>query len=135
MYSTINRFIIMSITTKTALIIEPNAKLDVPYQFLPSEYHTTRVDSMEKAEAFLLHTVPHLVLLSASFSAERTRKFLLSLKQASYAHLPGLILVVDLSHSVSSVIGTTWGETAAVLCSLSQKKEIVAVLDRLNWNQ
>lgn len=103
----------------SALIIEPNKTLTVPYKFLSSEYHTTRVATIERGIAELKKVSPNLVMISCSFAAEDILKVLAEITRQSAHHLPKVVMVVDFSHPVSQIVGTQWAGEIEVLSSRS----------------
>ena len=113
------------------LIIEPNKKLTLPYSYLPHSYKVTYITSIELGLAKLNRVNPNLVFLSASFSASKSLKFLESLKNSFKLKLIPLIIIVDLSHRLNFVPGTSWGGKIAVLDSFACKKELLSTLNRV----
>ena len=106
------------------LIIEPNKTLTVPYKFVPSAYHTTRVETMEKSQLILSIIQPDLIMLSASFSLTSLINFLDDLRSQIHHQLPNLIMVVDLSQPISHIPGTTWSGQLYILSSQSKPNQI-----------
>ena len=117
------------------LIVEPNRKLILLYKYLSHSRKITRVSTVEQALRKLAETNPSIVFLSASFSASKSVRFLGSLKNFSSASLIPIIIVVDLSHRVNFVPGTSWGGKIAVIDSFASKRELASTLDRVLKNQ
>jgi len=122
----------MSARTNLAiLIVEPNKKLALPYEYLAGSYKLTRTDSIELALSKLSDVNPDLVFLSATFSISKSIKFLEALKNFSQFNLIPLIIVVDFSHPLSFVPGTSWGGKIAVLDSFVSQKELFSTMSRV----
>lgn len=113
------------------LIIEPQKALDSPYSYLPSSYNIHRVTSPESGLKYMSTETPDIVFLSTSISTPRILTFLESLKSASYNKLIPLILVIDLSHKLSTVPGTTWGGKLGVVTSISSENELNSTICRV----
>lgn len=118
-------------TSLTILIVEPNKKLVLPYDHLPDSYKVTRTASIELALSKLSDVNPDLVFLSATFSISKSVKFLEALKNFSQFNLTPLIIVVDFSHPLNFVPGTSWGGKIAVLDSLVSQKELLSTMSRV----
>lgn len=112
-------------------IIEPNKRLIKPYSYLPDSYNVIRLQTIELALWELGGTKPDLVFLSASFSALKTVKFLEAFKNFCQSELMPLIMVIDFSHRLNFVPGTSWGNKIAVLDSLASPKELFSTLSRV----
>ena len=113
------------------LIIEPNKKLVMPYGHLLHSFVIFRVPTIELALQKLSPSHPGLVFLSASFSASKSIKFLEAFKNFSQPSLIPLIIIVDLSHRLNFVPGTSWAGKIAVLDSFVSKKELLSTLHRV----
>ncbi len=113
------------------LIIEPNRQLVMPYGHLPNSYIVNRFPTVELALVELTNTDPDIVFLSASFSPSKSVRFLEALKNFSKTKLIPLLIVVDLSHRLNFVPGTSWGGKIAVLDSFASKRELYSTLDRV----
>ncbi len=119
-------------TIYSILIIEPNANLASPYQFLnQNSYQLTKAASLELALSQLKNKLPNLIALSTSFSANKTLYFLESVKNLCTKQLIPLVFVVDLNQPVSQILGTHWADKLAILHSASSKQETLASVERL----
>src|SRR3989338_2579401 len=107
-----------------ALIIEPNNKLLSPYSFLSKSYVVYRCSSPESGLKYMSTHVPDIVFLSASISTTKILSFLESLKNESIHKLIPLVLVIDLSHKLSTIPGTTWGGKLGVITNISSENEL-----------
>jgi hypothetical protein len=110
------------------LIVEPNEKLTHPYNLIPSTYHITRVSTIAEGLDFVAHTLPTVIMVSGSFAAKDNVKLLEKTAEASHSHLPRLVFVVDLANPLSTIPGTTWGETTELLSSRSSAASVKASL-------
>lgn len=115
-----------------ALIIEPNDSIITPYSYLDDIYSYERCVSIERGLRIMAERYPDIVFLSASYTISKSLKVLESLKQKSTISLIPIILVVDLSHKISHIPGTTWGEKIGIVSTISTKKELNSTLDRVN---
>lgn len=115
------------------LIIEPNAQLFSPYTSLPFSYEVSRVSSLDQAAASFLTLEPELIMISASFAPNAIITFLEKVKNESIEidQLIPVIFVVDLSHQLNFIPGTTWGSQIGILHSLSSPPELYATLQRI----
>lgn len=118
-------------TNLAVLIVEPNKKLVLPYGYLSGSYRLTRTDSIELALSKLSDVNPDLVFLSATFSISKSVKFLEALKNFSQFNLIPLIIVIDFSHPLNFVPGTSWGGKIAVLDSFVSQKELLSTMSRV----
>jgi len=114
------------------LIIEPNQKLQTPYSFLSKPYVVERFSSPELGLKHMAVHQPDLVLLSTSHSTTKILSFLESLKSASARKLIPLILVIDLSHKLSTIPGTTWGGKLGIVTSISSENELNSTIRRVS---
>lgn len=112
-------------------ILELNENLTVPYKYLPSDSSIFRTSSIKKSLKHLVQTTPDIVFLSASYEAEESIEFLEALKNASFNQLIPLVVVVDLSHPINFIPGTTWGGRLAVIDSQANPKELYEILERI----
>jgi hypothetical protein len=117
-----------TLPTHSLVIIEPNEKLTHPYNLLSPTYHITRVSTITEGLDFIAHTLPSVVMLSASFSPNESVLFLDTLHKVVHTSLPKLIFVVDLSCALSTIPGTTWGGSTQILSSQSPIAAIDASL-------
>lgn len=117
-----------TLSTHSLLIVEPNEKLTHPYNLLPSKYHITRVSTIVEGLNFIAHTVPKLIMVSASFTPNESLLLLETVSKAISAQLPQLIFVVDLSNPISTIPGTSWGGTTTLLSSQSSVAQVNASL-------
>lgn len=115
----------------TVLIVEPNHSLVEPYCHLPRSYQTFRAASIEQALAKLIDHSPDLVFLSASFAPSKSLLFLEALKNGCLCSLIPLIMVVDLSHRISFLPGTSWGGKFAIIDSSVSQEELYSTLKRV----
>ena len=113
------------------IIIEPNSKLPSPYCHLPKNYNVVRFKTIKLALWELVELKPHLVFLSASFSSSTLVRFLEAFKGFTPSQLIPVIMIVDLSHRLNFIPGTSWGGKMAVLDSQASKKELYSALDRV----
>lgn len=113
------------------LIIEPNESLQNPYAYVRGFYDIRRVSSIETAIIEIHIKPPELVLLSASFAPERTLKVLEVLKEVSVFTVIPLLIIVDLSYRISTVLGTSWDGKIAVVDSSIPKKDFFSTIQRI----
>jgi hypothetical protein len=121
----------MTSHSRTALAIEPNRHMAVPYMNLPSNYKLKITHSLHKAVQELSTFTPDLMFISASLEPEQMLKVLWLLKDLSKDKLIPLIFVIDWSQSIIRLPGTTWGGKVGVCHSLSSLDELHATLDRI----
>lgn len=114
-----------------AIIIEPNASLESPYAYMESSFRLDRHISTQSALLSIAQHEPTLVSLSASFSMQQSLDILTAVKHKSVQHLIPFIFVVDLSHKISSIPGTTWGNKLGILSSTSDVHEYNSILNRI----
>ncbi|HJZ24156.1 MAG TPA: hypothetical protein VJ201_06900 [Candidatus Babeliales bacterium] len=112
------------------LVMEPNDDLDTPYRFLDN-VTLTRVSTIERGLKYLTQQYPDMVFISASFSVQRILSFLDTLKNASRSRLIPIVMVVDLSHKISNIPGTTWGGKIGILTSLVSRSEYNSTIHRV----
>lgn len=118
--------------TKSILIIEPNNQLANPYQFLnQKDWQLIKTASLPLALQQLGKQLPDLIMLSTSFSANKTLHFLESVKNLSTQKLIPLVWVVDLNQAISQILGTHWANQLGLLHSASSKQETLICLERL----
>ncbi len=115
----------------TALVIEPNAKLIHPYDYLAAKLQMTKVDSIKDAHKQLAKTNFDCFILSTSFSPEKQLSLLNSFKYNFKQNIIPLLLVVDLTQPISTVSGTQWGDKVAILTHNASKKLTLITLDSL----
>ena len=116
---------------KSILIIEPNFKLQQPYQLLSSDlFAVTRVTNQSQAAALLEKESFDLIMLSCSFSASKSLNLLTMLNQHQRKQITPLILVVDLSKRYSLVLGTTWAKQLSIVHSQTKQAELNTTLSR-----
>ena len=99
----------------TILIIEPNETLTHPYVFLPSGFILHRVPYLDEAEEKIKEEIPSLILISASFPPSSTVEFLEFVKNKFAKKITSVIFIVDLSHRINFIPGTSWGGKIAVV--------------------
>jgi hypothetical protein len=117
---------------QVALIIEPNPSLATPYMHLPSKFEPVCVPTLEQGIVKLSYIrSPALIFISTSFSASKVVHFLETVKNYSTTRLIPLIFVVDLSHKISSLLGTTWGGKLGIAHTLTSAKELDSILERI----
>jgi len=110
--------------------MEPNDDLDTPYKFIDN-VTLTRVSTIERGLKYLTQQYPDMVFISASFSVQRILSFLDTLKNASRSRLIPIVMVVDLSHKISNIPGTTWGGKIGILTSLVSRSEYNSTIHRV----
>ncbi len=113
-----------------ALIIEPNQSLQSPYSYIDS-FEIQRCASVQNGLLHLSKTYPDIVFLSTSFSMTKTLSVLDALKNTSSLYLVPLVLVVDLTNSISHIPGTSWGDKLGILTSISNNDEFNSTLNRI----
>ena len=114
-----------------ALIIEPNDSLLVPYAHVHKNFITERQSSIQSALAILAQKHPDIVFISASYSISKIIDILDAVKNKSIETLIPVVFVVDLSHKISHIPGTSWGNKLAILSSISSVSEYNSTLDRV----
>jgi len=115
----------------TILIIEPNELLEFPYIYLEQLGTVRRLSTIGEALKEVVWNTPTMVFLSASIEPKKVLVLLDTLKDASHYSLIPLIIVVDLSKEISSVLGTSWGGKIAVVDSHIPKKDLIATITRV----
>jgi len=113
------------------LIIEPNDSLKKPYTFMYGVYDIRRVSSIARAITEVHLKPPELVLLSASFTPVSTLKLLEVLKEVSVFTIIPLLIIVDLSYRISTVLGISWGGKIAVVDYNIPKKDLFSTIKRI----
>lgn len=117
------------------LIIEPNASLNSPYSYVSTIFRQAvtekRVTKVSEALIFLGSTSTDLVMISCSLDPRETLAFLEELKDYSREKIVPIVFVVDLEQRLSTVLGTHWGGSSAILSSLSSLSEVKAVILRV----
>jgi hypothetical protein len=121
----------MSQPAKTALIVEPNKTLLVPYASLPRHVTVFRVASAPAALQWLSGHTPDLFFLSASFAPSIQVRLLEAFKNSFTSTVIPLVLVIDLSQPLSHIPGTTWGKRLAILHSQQTNPVVVDLLKPL----
>jgi hypothetical protein len=123
----------VSSALSTILIIDPHEQLSKPYQWLPSAATLIHSTSTPQATQYLRDRIPSLVIISASFSPSQMLELLETVKRcvSHQRFLVPLIVMVDLHDRINFIPGTHWGQKMGVLCSLSSKEEVNAVLNRI----
>jgi hypothetical protein len=120
-------------TLTHVLIIEPKVSVAVPYQYLQAS-SIIRVTSIEAALSSLDTKVPDLVIVSASFADKEIFRFFDALKTLCSTHLAMLIpimVVINLTEPISTILGTTWGKKLGITTSESSLTEFEATLNRI----
>jgi len=115
----------------TILIIEPNELLEFPYIYLEQLGTVRRLSTIGEALKEVVWNTPTMVFLSASIEPKKVLVLLDTLKDASHYSLIPLIIVVDLTKEISSVLGTSWGGKIAVVDSHIPKKDLIATITRV----
>lgn len=123
----------MSPTTipTSILIVEPNELLQTPYTHLEELGTVRRVPTIGSALKEIIWNPPSLVFLSASIEPKKSLVLLDTLKDASRFSLIPLIIVVDLSKEISSILGTSWGGKIAVVDCHILKKDLISTISRI----
>lgn len=114
-------------SAKTALIVEPNKTLTVPYAGLPRHVTVFRVTNAPAALQWLSEHTPDLFFLSASFAPSIQVRLLEAFKNSFTNTVIPLVLVIDLSQPLSHIPGTAWGKRLAILHS-QQTNTVIADL-------
>lgn len=117
------------------LVVEPNATLQTPYIFIPEPRDVRRVSTIERAIQEIIMKPPDMVFLSASFPAEGAVRFLDELKDISIFHIIPIVVVVDLSCRMSTILGTSWGGRIAVVDSRVPRSDFFATIQRVTTLQ
>ena len=113
------------------LIVEPNTQLLHPYMLFPAQWKTLRENTVESALATVRSFEPDLVCISTSFALTKSVRLLEALKNLSVHKLIPVVFVIDFSHRVSHIPGTTWGGKIGIIHSLSSKKELDSTISRV----
>lgn len=115
----------------TALVIEPNTQLQVPYKYLDTNYSVHRVSSLRQAH-HLLRSIPFdLVLISASLQPLHSLRILEILKEQAKDQLPPVVFVIDFTNRINCLPGTTWLGKIAVVDNFANEDQFVGALDRV----
>jgi hypothetical protein len=114
------------------LIVEPNELLELPYKYLYDLGTVTRVPTIGAALKEVIWNVPSIVFLSASIEPKKSLTFLDTLKDSSRYSLIPLIIVVDVSHELSTVLGTSWGGKIAVVDCFIPKRDLISAISRIS---
>jgi len=115
----------------TALIIEPNDKLIVPYTYLDDSYSIIRKSSAREGLTALFTNRVDIVFISASFPPNKTLSILETIKNKSKTKLIPVVVVVDFTNRLNFIPGTTWGGKIGVLDSFANEAQFVVVTDRI----
>lgn len=113
------------------LIVEPNTKISHPYSYLPTSDVVERVSSLEAGLRSMATNIPELVFVSASIATSKLMGLLDALKQASRSGLIPLIFVVDHSHKLSTIPGTTWGGKLGITTTIVSSEEFNSTIRRV----
>ncbi len=116
----------------TILIVEPNELLKTPYGHLSNLGTVHRVPTVGAAIREIVWNVPAIVFLSASIDPKKSLVLLDTLKDASRYSLIPLIIVVDLTKEISTVLGTSWGGKIAVVDSYIPRKDLISIISRIS---
>lgn len=127
-----------TLSRSKVLLIEPDVSLtsfpalSAPYSFfLEQKPAFTCLPSVELAQEYLSQQTPDIVFLSMSFSPQKSTDLLEMIKNLSTQKLIPLIFVLNLSHPLSVVPGTTWGGHIGVLHTSTSQQEFEATLSQL----
>jgi PleD family two-component response regulator len=113
------------------LIVDPHFSDIGVYSHIVKQWSFIQVSSIETALQQLYILKPDLVFISASFSINKNLLLLEAIKNLSSKQLVPIVFVLDLSHQISLVPGTTWGGKIGIIHTLSSKKELHSTLDRV----
>ncbi len=117
--------------TSQLLIVEPNRKLQQPFAAIdPKQWTVTRVANLAALELALGQQQFDVVMLSCSFSAQKSLAILQLLNQQQLKRAVALVLVVDLNQRYSLVLGTKWAKQIGILSSESTAAEVNTTLAR-----
>ncbi len=121
----------------TILIVEPKPDLAQVYGSLPQESHLIHLTSTQRATQYLQDKTPNLVIISASYSPVQIFHLLETIKERSSSskYLIPLIFSIDLEYKTSFIPGTYWAQKLGIINSLSSKKEVKLILDRITKEQ
>jgi hypothetical protein len=114
------------------LIVEPNELLESPYKYLDDLGPVNRVPTIGAGMKEVIWNVPGMVFLSASIEPKKSLVFLDTLKDASRFSLIPLIIVIDLTKEISSVLGTSWGGKIAVVDAYIPQKDLISTISRIS---
>ena len=124
----------MSRRTPFLLIVEPDNSVDLPYRYFSEWYAPVamrRVTSIDVARSILDEKLPTMVLLSTSYSAHKTLRFLETLKLKMNMEVVPLVYVVNWSVRIQHILGTSWGDKVGILNTLSSQEEVRVVTRNL----
>jgi hypothetical protein len=114
------------------LIIEPNQALETPYIYFRPKYQLMRADTIARGQIQLDGAiVPDLVAISTSFTAFDHLRILELIKSVCVERIVPIIFVVDWSKRMSTIPGTTWGDSIGLAHSLSSEDEVLTMLKRV----
>ncbi|KUK79350.1 MAG: hypothetical protein XD95_0453 [Microgenomates bacterium 39_7] len=114
-----------------ALIVEPNADLKYPYQFLSKKYQLTRVKTVKEAIKTLSSYSFELFIISASFSPEKQVLLLDAFKNCFKDQVIPLVIIVDLSVPLSAIVGTKWSDKVCILSATASRKLTLLTVESL----
>lgn len=114
-----------------ALIIEPNSKLNHPYDYLSEKLILTKVQSVKQANLELIQQQFSCFILSTSFSPEKQLSLLNAFKFNFKEQIIPLLLVVDLTQPLSTIPGTLWGGRIAIITHTASKKLTLTSLESI----
>ncbi len=117
--------------SQSALVVEPNDDVVLPYRFLENSFLVRRVRKIEVGIQYFKKNSVDILLLSASFSSEETLEMLEVVKNLSTQGLIPLVIVLDWTNPVNFVAGTTWTGKIGVLDSFANEDQFKAVVDRI----
>lgn len=115
----------------TALAVEPNPKLEHPYDYLADKLELTKVESVKQANLKLSENSFDCFVLSTSFSPEKQLSLLESFKFNFKDQITPLLLIVDLTQPILAVPGTLWGGKLAILAHTASKKLTLSTLESI----
>lgn len=123
---------VSSLTSSHILVIEPNTKLETPYEYLHHYGSITRVTTIEKGMKEIIRNIPSLVFISASIEPSDSYRVLDVLKDVSRYTIIPIIIVVDLNQEISFVLGTSWGGKIAIIDNYIPKRDLISTISRVS---
>jgi len=113
------------------LAIEPNSQLTSPYKFLQDKYQLTFARNVKQAITALSQDSFALFMLSASLNPDKQVLLLDAFKQQFKNQVIPLIVVVDLTRPISTVVGTQWSGKVEILHPLTAKELTLLTVESL----
>jgi PleD family two-component response regulator len=98
---------------------------------LPSKYSITTVNTTESAQLQLAKSEWDGVIMSTQLSPHKQLELLEIVKTKCRERIIPVIYLIDLQNRLTTILGTSWGDTLGIFHSLSSEAEVASTLKRL----